>query len=222
MEKTRVATPGRSTEPDMFFCYHSQRSAGSCPATERGDTRLSPIAASVADVGGGNNFTRGWLAGNGSLSRGRVDKGGYVSSTPEALLADEAPIAEVEEFRTLIGEGQERGFLTFEEIAQCLEEVEVTKEQVRELHTYLEEHGIDVVGADGKPATSENGKVEAAARAARAPTPDNAPDAPKKPEIDLTIEPSLDSLRLYLRSIGRVELLTAEQEVTLAKRIERC
>jgi RNA polymerase primary sigma factor len=148
-------------------------------------------------------------------------KGGCVSSKPEALLADEAPIAEVEEFRTLIGEGQERGFLTFEEIALCLEEVEVTKEQVRELHAYLEEHGIDVVGADGKPATSENGKVEAAAQAARAPTPENAPDAPKKPEIDLTIEPSLDSLRLYLRSIGKVDLLTAEQEVTLAKRIER-
>jgi len=45
--------------------------------------------------------------------------------------------------------------------------------------------------------------------------------ASKKPEIDLTVEPSLDSLRLYLRSIGRVELLTAEQEVALAKRIER-
>jgi RNA polymerase primary sigma factor len=142
----------------------------------------------------------------------------HVSPKPEALLADEAPIAEIEEFRTLIGEGQERGFLTFEEIAQCLEEVEVTKEQLRELHAYLEEHGIDVVGADGKPATSENGKVEAAAQAAKAPTP---PDAPKKPEIDLTIEPSLDSLRLYLRSIGKVDLLTAEQEVTLAKRIER-
>ena len=43
----------------------------------------------------------------------------------------------------------------------------------------------------------------------------------KKPEIDLTVEPSLDSLRLYLRSIGRVDLLTAGQEVALAKRIER-
>ena len=40
-------------------------------------------------------------------------------------------------------------------------------------------------------------------------------------EIDLTVEPSLDSLRLYLRSIGRVQLLTAEQEVALARRIER-
>ncbi|HEX2102057.1 MAG TPA: RNA polymerase sigma factor, partial [Solirubrobacteraceae bacterium] len=39
-------------------------------------------------------------------------------------------------------------------------------------------------------------------------------------EIDLTVEPSLDSLRLYLRSIGRVPLLTAQQEVDLAKRIE--
>jgi len=143
-----------------------------------------------------------------------------VSSKPEALLADEAPIVEVEELRSLIAGGHERGFLTFEEIATCLEEVEVTKEQLHELHGYLEEQGIEIVGADGKPATSENGKVEAAARAARAPTPETA-EAPKKPEIDLTIEPSLDSLRLYLRSIGRVNLLTAEQEVTLAKRIER-
>ena len=47
------------------------------------------------------------------------------------------------------------------------------------------------------------------------------PDQARKPEIDLTVEPSLDSLRLYLRSIGRVELLTADEEVSLAKRIER-
>jgi RNA polymerase primary sigma factor len=40
-------------------------------------------------------------------------------------------------------------------------------------------------------------------------------------ELDLTVEPSVDSLRLYLRSIGRLPLLTAEEEVSLAKRIER-
>jgi RNA polymerase primary sigma factor len=43
----------------------------------------------------------------------------------------------------------------------------------------------------------------------------------KKSSLDLTIEPSLDSLRLFLRSIGRVDLLTAKDEVDLAKRIER-
>ncbi|HXC45604.1 MAG TPA: sigma-70 family RNA polymerase sigma factor [Solirubrobacteraceae bacterium] len=40
-------------------------------------------------------------------------------------------------------------------------------------------------------------------------------------EIDLSVEPSLDSLRLYLSAIGRVPLLSAEEEVCLAKRIER-
>jgi RNA polymerase primary sigma factor len=42
-----------------------------------------------------------------------------------------------------------------------------------------------------------------------------------KAEMDLSVEPSVDSLRLYLRSIGKVQLLTAEEEVCLAKRIER-
>src|SRR5919199_425131 len=66
-----------------------------------------------------------------------------------------------------------------------------------------------------RPLISE---AQAEARKANAA---GAPITPKKPEIDLTVEPSLDSLRLYLRSIGRVPLLTAEQEVSLAKRIER-
>jgi len=54
------------------------------------------------------------------------------------LLADEAPITELDELRPLIAEGQERGFLTFGQIEACLEEVEVTKEQLQELHSYLE------------------------------------------------------------------------------------
>jgi RNA polymerase primary sigma factor len=140
-----------------------------------------------------------------------------VSTKTEVLLADEAPIWEMDDLRQLIAEGQERGFLTFEQIAATLEEVEVTKEQVQELHAHLEEQGIDVVGSDGRLATSEAHKVEAAAEARKQP----AAEAPKKPEIDLTVEPSLDSLRLYLRSIGKVSLLTASQEVELAKRIER-
>jgi len=140
------------------------------------------------------------------------------TKTTEALLADEAPIHEMDELRPLIAEGQEKGLLTFEQIASALEEIEVTKEQVHELHHYLDEHGIDVVGADGKAVQSESGKVEAAAEKRR--NPETAAEQPKKPQIDLTVEPSLDSLRLYLRSIGRVNLLTAEQEVSLAKRIE--
>jgi len=121
---------------------------------------------------------------------------------------DLASLPESEELQALIQTGQERGYLTFEEISSTLEEVEITKEQVRSLHAYLIEHGVDVIAADGVTAYKEaKGEDPEAKRS--------------KPEFDLTVEPSLDSLRLYLRSIGRVELLTAEQEVELAKRIEK-
>jgi RNA polymerase primary sigma factor len=142
-----------------------------------------------------------------------------LSTKTDVLLADEAPITELEELRTLIQEGQERGFLTIEQITTTLEEVEITKEQLSELHAHLDEQGISIVTADGKPVTSESGRAEAAA--AERQSPSASAESRKKPEIDLTVEPSLDSLRLYLRSIGRVALLTAEQEVSLAKRIER-
>jgi RNA polymerase primary sigma factor len=108
--------------------------------------------------------------------------------------------ADSEQLGRLIADGSERGYLTFEEIASTLEEVELTKEQVGKLHAHLVEQGIDVIAADGVTAYKE-GK--------------------EKQELDLTVEPSLDCLRLYLRSIGTVDLLTADQEVDLAKRIER-
>ncbi|MEX2253068.1 MAG: sigma-70 family RNA polymerase sigma factor [Thermoleophilaceae bacterium] len=134
-----------------------------------------------------------------------------------ALLVEQAdaPFLEIDELRSLLAEGREKGVLSFEQIAACLEEVEVTKEQVVELHTHLIDNGIEIVSQDGKPAVSEVGKIEAAIESR-----DQA-QAPKKPTLDLTVEPSLDSLRLYLRSIGQVELLTAGEEVSLAKRIER-
>jgi RNA polymerase primary sigma factor len=118
------------------------------------------------------------------------------------MLTVEYSLPDIEELARLVEVGQEKGFLTYDEIATVLEEVEISKEQVEDLHSYLLDHGIDVLESAGDP------------------TPD-APAAEKGPELDLTVEPSLDSLRLYLRAIGRVSLLTAEQEVQLAKRIER-
>src|SRR5947199_10854722 len=114
------------------------------------------------------------------------------NSAGTSILGDGTPIAELDELRPLIAEGHERGWLGFEQIAACLEEADLTKEQVQELHAYLDEHGIDVVEADGRPATSEAQSVEVRARQASEPRPSQ----PKKVEVDLTIEPSLDSLRL--------------------------
>jgi RNA polymerase primary sigma factor len=133
-----------------------------------------------------------------------------LEAVPQGLGQDAGaqPFAEPDELQRLVALGRERGYLTFEEIAATLEEVEVTKDQVAGLHVRLVEHGIEVIAEDGVFAYKEqrggatNGQ-------------------PKKPELDLTIEPNLDSLRLYLRSIGKVDLLTAAQEVELAQGIER-
>jgi RNA polymerase primary sigma factor len=133
--------------------------------------------------------------------------------TVEVVDREDATSApEIEELAGLIALGRERGYLTYEQISSTLEEVEITKEQVSQLHANLVEHGVDVIAEDGVSAYKQQ----------RESAGDNAAgSAPKKEELDLTVEPSLDSLRLYLRSIGRVPLLTAEQEVSLAKRIER-
>jgi RNA polymerase primary sigma factor len=137
-----------------------------------------------------------------------ADNGGVPAQTGErpGFAHAEPTLPDSEELRALIVRGRERGYLTFEQISGALEEIEVTKEQVNGLHAYLIEHGVDVIAEDGltayKEAKGEQGQQ-------------------KKPELDLTVEPSLDSLRLYLRSIGRVELLTADQEIALAKAIER-
>jgi RNA polymerase primary sigma factor len=139
-------------------------------------------------------------------AHGGADERSANGASPE--LNGDLPFQDTEELRTLISQGRERGYLTFEEIAGTLEEVEVTKEQVQDLHAYLIEHGVDVIAEDGLTAYKEAKEG-------------NQPGQTKKPELDLTVEPSLDSLRLYLRSIGRVDLLTADEEIALAKRIER-
>ena len=146
-----------------------------------------------------------------------------MSDEATALLSDEHSLADVEGFRDLIAEAQERGFLTFEQIAACLEDCEASKEQVQALREFLDEQGIAVMGADGRVARSELHSLEARAADAGTTGAERDPEAGRtvRNELDLTVEPSLDSLRLYLRAIGRAQLLTAQQEVALARRIER-
>ena len=125
------------------------------------------------------------------------------------MLSVETALPEVEELQKLVEQGQEKGFLTYDEIVKSVEDVDLTKEQLEDFTTYLIDHSIELVeGEQHKALPHERPIVE----------PEEVTTAPK---LDLTVEPSLDSLRLYLREIGKVPLLTADQEVSLAKRIER-
>jgi RNA polymerase primary sigma factor len=123
------------------------------------------------------------------------------------MLTVDISLPDIEELHKLVTEGLEKGFLSYDEIVAGLEEVELTKEQVEDFYTYLIDHGIELVEG-----------VEHKAPPHEAPA---LAEEEKGPKLDLTVEPSLDSLRLYLREIGKVPLLTADEEVHLAKRIER-
>jgi RNA polymerase primary sigma factor len=125
------------------------------------------------------------------------------------VLTVEIALPEVEEVQKLVSEGQEKGYLSYDEIATALDDVELTKEQVEDFYTYLVEHNVELVeGEQHKTPPKQDVQAE-------------EEKLPQVPKLDLTVEPSLDSLRLYLREIGKVPLLTADQEVSLAKRIER-
>ncbi|HEU0246158.1 MAG TPA: sigma-70 family RNA polymerase sigma factor [Gaiellaceae bacterium] len=124
------------------------------------------------------------------------------------MLSVDIALPEVEELQRLIEQGLERGFLTYDEIVSGLDDVELTKEQVEDFYTYLIDHSIELVeGVEHKALPHEE--------------PVHADEEKVAPKLDLSVEPSLDSLRLYLREIGKVPLLTADQEIFLAKRIER-
>jgi RNA polymerase primary sigma factor len=163
------------------------------------------------------------------------------------MTATPTAVVEIDELQGIIAEGQEKGFLAAEALEGALEEADLTRQQTQDLFSYLEEHAIDVVAAEPAPELRLHGAEgeEQAVVEHVDPLAETAPvqseagggedderdeqiqglhvrlEELKRPEVDLTVEPSLDSLRLYLRSIGRVPLLNADEEVTLAKRIER-
>jgi RNA polymerase primary sigma factor len=123
------------------------------------------------------------------------------------LLTVDISLPDVEELHKLVQDGTEKGFLTYDEIVAGLEEVDLSKEQIEDFYTYLIDHSVELVEGE----TYKHPPHEQPALA----------EEEKGPKLDLSVEPSLDSLRLYLREIGKVPLLTADQEVYLAKRIER-
>jgi len=104
------------------------------------------------------------------------------------LLTVEISLPEVEELQKLVQEGLEKGHLNYDEIAAGLEDVELTKEQIEDFYTYLVDHGVELLEAR---------------RTSIRPHELAAPEEEKGPKLDLSVEPSLDSLRLYCARSAR-------------------
>ena len=109
--------------------------------------------------------------------------------------APTSSVLETEEGRNLLEAGREAGSLTADEITLALDELDLDAGQIDDFYQALDELQIEVVAAEEE---EEDVQEEVEAQ-----------------------EVSTDALQLFLKDVGKVDLLTAAQEVELAKRIER-
>ncbi len=114
--------------------------------------------------------------------------------------------------KRMIKAAKQRGYVTYDELNKVLPSDQVSSEQIEDIMSMLSEMGINVVEAEDveENAEAEEGTKELTARDETAPT------VTQKDELDRTDDP----VRMYLREMGSVELLSREGEIAIAKRIE--
>ena len=111
--------------------------------------------------------------------------------------------AKIDEVKGLVSRGKKEGELTYEEIMDALEDIDLDSEDIEKIYDIFSEMNIEVV----------NSKLE-----------DNSDDEDDDSGLDLSVPKGVgidDPVRMYLKEIGKVDLLTAAEEVELAKRIEQ-
>jgi RNA polymerase primary sigma factor len=121
-------------------------------------------------------------------------------------------LQELDEVKGLVAKGQQVGVLSYAEITRAVSELDLDESDVEELHGFFERSEIELV-EDIDPAIAASAQLERA--------PDKRGRRKAKAALDLKPDMTTDSLQLFLKDIGKVRLLTAQEEVDLAKRIER-
>src|SRR5438094_3895671 len=155
-------------------------------------------------------------------TKGKGGRGGRRGRKDEWLIPAEMPKEDAETRRTrlknLIKLGKERGFLTYSEINDHLPDDLVDAEQIEAIISTFGDMGIQVydqapdqeqllIAAEGTPVAQPDEDVEEQAEAALS-------------TVDSEFGRTTDPVRMYMREMGTVELLTREGEIEIAKRIE--
>ena len=135
------------------------------------------------------------------------------AEAPEASSDTDGPVLDLNDaaVKRLIKLAKARGYVTLDELNAVLPSEEVTSDQIEDIYSMLAEMGITVVESEEE---TENvaAKVEEIESSETALMKVDAP----KPPADRTDDP----VRMYLREMGAVELLSREGEIAIAKRIE--
>jgi RNA polymerase primary sigma factor len=128
-----------------------------------------------------------------------------------------------DQVRQLITMGKERGYLLYDEVNDILPAEVHSSEEIDDLLSTFERYGIDIY-EDLAAAKAARATAEPGLEAPEGESKDEIPVVEEAAELDLTpgmLEKTNDPVRMYLREMGTVPLLTREGEVAIAKRIER-
>ena len=127
-----------------------------------------------------------------------------------------APLIDLNEasVKKLIARAKRRGVITYDELNEALPQDQMSSEQIEDIMAAISEMGVNIVESDEDAADPEE---KAAEDAEDEDAVDERPDLVKKKEI---VERTDDPVRMYLREMGAVELLSREGEIAIAKRIE--
>src|SRR6187551_155481 len=132
----------------------------------------------------------------------------------------DAPLIDLNDasIKKLIARAKKRGFITIDELNEALPQDQMNSEQIEDIMSAINEMGINVVENE-EEAEDEDKEQEQAQEDEVDPLDDGGPRpaaATKKEAVDRTDDP----VRMYLREMGAVELLSREGEIAIAKRIE--
>ncbi|MBA3056272.1 MAG: sigma-70 family RNA polymerase sigma factor, partial [Sphingomonadales bacterium] len=128
----------------------------------------------------------------------------------------DAPLIDLNDasIKKLIARAKRRGVITYDELNEALPQDQMSSEQIEDIMAAISEMGVNIVESDEDAVDPEERRAE---DAEDAESVDERPDLVKKKE---TVERTDDPVRMYLREMGAVELLSREGEIAIAKRIE--
>src|SRR2546425_2877735 len=141
---------------------------------------------------------------------------------PETL--PDSPLLDVSDpaVKELIRSAKKRGYATHDQINSVLPSEEVNSEQIEDVLAMFSEMGVNVVGTEESSKEGEEQREEAdeEARSESSELAEVQLKVPAKSEAKEPTERTDDPVRMYLREMGSVELLSREGEIAIAKRIE--